>query len=260
MSQRARASKAGAKAGTKAGKKAGATPGSKGNRAFLGLLGVVVVLGLGAIGFVASRPAPAAVVIDPNAPLPEAKGHTRGSETAPVEIIMFADFECPACGQFANITEPDVISRLVNTGLARLTFIDYPVAGHPSTRFAHNAAACAGAQGKFWEMHDRIFAGQHEWSEFMNGRDMNAPRVLKRYAGSLGLDQGVFNACFDSRQHEPQIHANYNHGSAAGVQYTPSFRIGKRLVPGAQPYDVIKALVDSATAEGAAGSGVGADR
>lgn len=233
-----------------ASKKASAPKPKKGDRSFIALLAVVLVVGAGIIGYVAlRRPAVTASVIDPNTPLPEAKGHVMGSESAPVEIMMFGDFECPGCGRWTNITEPDVKARLVATGQARFVFMDFPLPGHPSTMAAHMAASCAEPQGKFWEMHDRIFANQHEWSAMANGRDMNAERTFKRYARELGLETGAFNTCLDTRQVEPQIRANYNYGVALGVNSTPTFRIGNRLLPGLLPYDVVKAIVDSVAAE-----------
>jgi protein-disulfide isomerase len=234
----------------------------KGDKSFIALLAVVLVLGAGIIGYVAMRrPSVTSIAIDPNAPLPEAKGHTMGSESAPVEIVMFGDFECPGCGRWTNITEPDVKERLVKTGQARFVYMDFPLPGHPSTNDAHLAASCAEPQGKFWEMHDRIFANQHEWSQMANGRDMNAPRIFKRYARELGLNTGAFNTCFDSREFDPQIRANYNYGVALGVNSTPTFRIGDRLLPGLLPYDVVKAIVDSLSgAQAAAAAGGGAGR
>ena len=223
---------------------------TQGNRSFIAIIVVVLLVGGGTIGYLMSRPKPAAVVLDPNAPPPRPQGYLIGSDTAPVEIVMFADFECPGCGQFATVTEPDVRTRLVATGAARFRFVDWPISSHPSTMYAHNAAACANAQGKFWEMHDRIFQGQHEWSAYINRRDMNAPRVLKRYARDLGLNTGDFNACFEARQFEPHIIANAREGERLGVGGTPTFLIGNRMLPaGAHPYDVIKAVVDTAAME-----------
>jgi protein-disulfide isomerase len=221
----------------------------QGDRSFISLIVVLLIAGAAVLGYVLLKPKPPSVVFDPNAPLPAAKGYVMGSESAPVEIIEFGDFECPNCERFATLTEPDVRKRLVETGLARFRFIDFPLQGHPSTMFAHNAGACADAQQKFWEMHDKIFFGQPEWSAMANGRDMNAPKILKRYAKEIGLDTEAFNTCLDTRQYEPNVRANYQEGERLGVGSTPTFIIGKRRVLGAQPYDVMKALVDSATME-----------
>ncbi|HYV99066.1 MAG TPA: thioredoxin domain-containing protein, partial [Gemmatimonadaceae bacterium] len=195
----------------------------------------------------------APAVVEANAPLPKPQGIVAGSDSAPVEIIEFGDFECPVCGQFATITEPDVMTRLVKTGRARFRYLDFPLypRPHPAALVAHNAALCAADQNKFWEMHDRIYATQFEWSTFANGRDMGAPRLMKRYAKELGLDTKAFDACFDASKFEPQIKANQAEGFRVGMQNrgTPTFFIGKRVMSGALPYDVIKAMVDSATAD-----------
>ncbi|HYV97212.1 MAG TPA: thioredoxin domain-containing protein [Gemmatimonadaceae bacterium] len=222
-----------------------------GNRSFVTGIVVLGLIGAAVIGVVVSRSkGAAAVVLDPNAPLPEAKGPVTGDPSALVEMTEFGDFECPVCGRFATITEPDVRTRLVKTGLIRFRFIDFPLINqHLSTLTAHNAAACANVQGKFWDMHDRIYIGQSEWSTFANGRDMNAPKIMKRYAKELGLDTKAFNTCLDNHEQEPQVRANLKEGERLGVNQTPTFYIGKRLVVGLQPYDAIKATVDSAIAD-----------
>ena len=220
---------------------------------------ILLVLGLGAIGYVVLKPKPAATLLTtapaPSTPqdsalLPEPKGWVQGSDKAPVEVVMYGDFECPGCGQFAQLTEPDVESRLVKTGAIRFRFMDYPLPSiHKATLTAHNAAACAGAQNKFWAMHDTIYNEQHEWSTFANGHDMNAPKIMKRYAKEIGLDTKTFDTCLDTHQFETQIRANRAAGDRVGLQFTPTFVIGIRMITGAQPYDVIKKLVDSATAD-----------
>ena len=231
------------------------------NRSFLGLLLILLVLGMAAIGFVVFRAKPGAnVVAAPAAtpaperrdttPLPSPKGYVQGSDKAPVEIVMYGDFECPGCGQFATLTEPDVVARLVKTGAARLRFMDFPLPSiHKATLTAHNAAACAGLQNKFWPMHDSIYNEQHQWSTFANGRDVNAPKIMKRFAKDIGLDTKTFDGCLDTKQLERQIRANYEEGVRVGVAATPTFVIGIRMISGAQPYDVIKKLVDSAAAD-----------
>ena len=220
-----------------------------GNRSFIIIVVSLLVVGLAIIGYVALKPKPAAVVVAANLPLPPAAGYVIGSDSAPVEIVEFGDFECPGCGEFASVTEPQVRSTLVASGAARFRFMDFPLNGHPGSMFAHNAAACANAQGKFWEMSDRIYTHQFEWSQLVTGKDMNPPKVFERYARELGLDTKAFDACLDSHQFEPQVMANQQEGMRRVVEYTPTFFIGSHKVVGGQPYDVIKAVVDSATAE-----------
>jgi protein-disulfide isomerase len=209
-------------------------------------LGAVAVLGLGALGYVASRPkTTTAVAVDPSLPLLKAEGYLLGSPSAPIEVIEFADFECPGCGQFSNLTEPDVRSRLVSTGMIRMRFMDYPLPMHRNTWDASLAAACANDQGKFWEMHDQIFSTQDRWNTEATSR----PRpVLADLAKGLGLDMGKYDACMDADTHRAKIQSHLREAERRRVTQTPTFIIGDRMVPGAIPYDMFKQLVDSAIA------------
>jgi protein-disulfide isomerase len=176
----------------------------------------------------------------------KAQGYTVGSPDAKVEIVEFADFECPACGNFANITEPDVRKNLIETGLVRYTFYDWPIlSAHQNTVPASMSAACANDQGKFWEMHDAIFMGQIEW----NGIATSNPRkVLATYAEKLGIDMGKWNSCMDGNTYAERIRANYALGMMKQVQSTPTFFINGQMYPGSLPYDDIKKAVDAALA------------
>ena len=173
-----------------------------------------------------------------------AQGYTLGNPDAPVQIIEFADFECPGCAQFATVTEPDVRKRIVEAGLASFTFYDFPLPQHRNSMAAHNAAACANDQGRFWQMHDRIFLGQDQW----NTQSASNPKpFFEQYAAEVGLNVAVWETCFDARKHQGRILANAAEGERRKVGSTPTFIIGNRLYPGAVPYDFLKALVDSAT-------------
>jgi protein-disulfide isomerase len=212
-------------------------------RGFWVALAVVSLLGIGTLSWVASRPKAQATRIDPSLPPPKAEGYLRGSPNAPVEVIEYGDFECPSCGQFATVTEPDVVARLVNTGQIRLRFIDFPLPMHKNTWDASLAAACANDQGKFWEMHDALFANQDRW----NGEATSRPRgPIGDLAKSIGLDMNKYNACMDAETHRPQIQANRDQAERRQVPSTPTFVFGDKMVPGALPYDRFKQLVDSA--------------
>jgi protein-disulfide isomerase len=159
-----------------------------------------------------------------------------------VKIIEYADFECPACAGFATITEPDVRTRIVEPGLASITFYDFPLTMHRNTLAASNAAACADEQGKFWPMHDRLFQAQDEW----NGEATDRPKpFLKRYATEVGVDVAKWESCYDTRKYQSRISANLADGLKRGVISTPSFIIGTKLYRGMGGYDEMKAIVDS---------------
>jgi protein-disulfide isomerase len=162
-----------------------------------------------------------------------------------VQIIEFGDFECPSCGQFATVTEPDIRSRLIATGQVALTFYDFPLDMHRNTWAASNSAACAADQGKFWEMHDRLFEGQNEWNTQATKDPVS---VMKGYAKEIGLEMSKWQSCVDEAKHLDRIKGNRAEALRRNIQSTPTFIIGDKMVPGAITYDAFKAYVDSAAA------------
>ncbi|MEK6689580.1 MAG: thioredoxin domain-containing protein, partial [Gemmatimonadota bacterium] len=169
------------------------------------------------------------------------RGYVLGSADAPVEIMEFADYQCPACEKFEMVEFPYVVERLINTGRVRYVYRDFPLdQPHKWARLAAHAAACANDQGKFWEVHGGIYATQTEWS--FSSRAGNQFRDI---AGKQGLDLGSYDECMSSLRYAGRLQASLEEGLRLGVNSTPSFLIGGRLYPGVLPYDRIKALVDS---------------
>lgn len=220
-----------------------------GNNTFwIAVIGIAA-LGAGVLGYLASSRKPQVVTLDATLPKVEARGYTIGKADAPVEIIEFADYECPVCAQYAAVTEPDVRSRLVEAGIVKYTYYDFPLDMHPNTLTAMLGAACADDQGMFWEMHDRIYAGQLEW----NTQATKTPRkVIAEYAKALGLDMAAWDTCFDTKKHLARIQASQAAAVARGLNGTPAFIVGDKLIPGNAGYDMLKAYVDSAMAKRAA--------
>ena len=218
-----------------------ATP-TKSRTPFYGLLALIVVAG--AVGiFYSMNAAPKPIVLDEKAiaTLPVAEGYLRGDPKAPVTIIEFGDFECPSCGNFATVSEPDIRARILSTGAANFRFYDYPLPMHQNTLSAHLAASCANAQGKFWEMHDELFAAQDQW----NTQSTSNPRkVIDGLAKKIGLDAAVYNKCM-SDQNMSSILANRKAGEARGVSGTPTIFIGNTQINSASSVDKLKAIVDS---------------
>ena len=217
------------------------------NKQFAAVLIVIAVVGVAALGYVLTSKSPNAGVttVDPTIPVGKAEGYLIGKADAPLQVLEFADFECPACGDFANITEPDVRSRLINTGMVAIRFYDLPLPMHKNTWPASNAAACANDQGKFVEMHDRIFAGQNEW----NGEATSKPKkIFKAYVTQLGLDVAKWESCFDSQTHLSTIKGNAAEAGRRNVTQTPTFVIGDKMIPGSITYDQFKKYVDDAIA------------
>ncbi len=165
-----------------------------------------------------------------------ADGPSRGPAKAPVTIVEFSDFECPYCGRAEA-----VVSQVLQSygDKVRLVYRDYPLPMHPSAPKAAEAAHCAEDQGKFWEMHGKLFANQRELEV----------DSLKKYAKDLGLDAGKFAACLDSGQKAKVVDAHRKAGDEAGVSGTPAFFVNGILLSGAQPYEAFKQLIDTELAK-----------
>lgn len=217
---------------------------TKSQAPFYGALVVIAIVGIGAIAYVASKPKNAATTVDaPAVADGDPQGYLLGKPDAPVQVIEFADFECPACGQFATLAEPDIRKRLIEPGIISYRFYDYPLPMHKNTWQASNAAACADEQGKFWEMHDMLFDAQDRW----NGQATSRPKSqFMEYAKAIGLNVDQWENCFDAKKYQPRIKASEQMAQKRGVSQTPTFVIGNKMIGGAISFDQFNALVDSA--------------
>lgn len=176
--------------------------------------------------------------------------YVAGNPQAPVVIEEFADFECPSCGRFATITEPDVRKNLIATGRASYRYYDFPLPMHKNTQAASQAAACADEQGKFWPMHDQLFAGQDAWGLGPTETEVtdNPRPIFLGYAKAIGLNTAQWEQCFDSRKYQSRIDANTAEGFRRDVNETPTFFVNGKKVTGAIPYDEMEKLVTEAAA------------
>lgn len=155
----------------------------------------------------------------------------RGPATAPITIIEFSDYQCPFCAR-VNPTLDQV--RKTYGDKVKIIFKDFPLASHPQAPKASEAGHCAGEQGKYWEMHDHMFANQ---------RALGVPE-LKQYAVGLGLDAAKFNQCLDSGRHAGLVASGLAQGERMGVNSTPTLYINGRVLIGAQPFDAFKQVID----------------
>jgi len=208
-------------------------------------LGAIAIAGVALIAISARRGTGTPTAIDVKATPAQAEGYLMGNPNAPVQIYEFADFECPACATFATITEPDVRKRIVDAGLASYRYFDFPLEQHHNSLAASNAAACAADQGKFWEMHDKLFYNQPEWNSEATDRPQ---KFFEKYANEIGLNLNTWKTCVAAQSHMQRILGNRAEGMRRHVQSTPTFVVGDKMVAGALSYDQFKALVDSATA------------
>jgi protein-disulfide isomerase len=159
-------------------------------------------------------------------------GHpSTGTQSAPVTIIEFSDFQCPFC-RAAESSLRQVRQKYGDQ--IRLVYMDFPLSFHPHAMDAARAGRCAADQGKFWEFHDALFLEQKSLD----------PDSLKHTAIRVGLDPDKFNACLSSDRHNTGIRQDMAEGSALGVTGTPTFFINGRELVGAQPAPKFDEVID----------------
>lgn len=155
-----------------------------------------------------------------------------------VTIIAFEDFQCPFCEE-AFPTVQHIIRKYAAD--VKFVYRDFPLATvHPQALSAAEAGECAHEQGKFWEMHDVIFANQAQLTDDV---------VLYDFAQSAGLDMNQFRDCFDDKKYESEVKQDLVAGIEAGVSGTPTFFINGVRVPGAIPLDIFEKIIESEIAK-----------
>lgn len=172
------------------------------------------------------------------------RGRSKGADGAPVTIIEVSDFQCPYCRDFATNTYARVDSAYVRTGKARIIYINLPLSSHREAYGAAEAAMCAGAQGKFWPMHDRLFATQREWSG-----QADAAQRFERLAQALQVDMAAYRDCTANDRTAPIIINDAMQAAEAGIRGTPAFILnsagGQRALSGAIPFEQFAAEMDA---------------
>ena len=206
-------------------------------KAFYWLLGVIALIGVAAIGYVATKPKAGPTDVQNIADTTNAgaaQGYLMGKVDAPVKILEYADFECPGCAGFATVTEPDVRARIIEPGLASITYYDFPLTQHRNTLAASNAAACADEQGKFWPMHDVMFANRPKLSR----------QSILAWAKDIGLDMKRFTADLDSDAIKKAVLRDQADGDKAGVEGTPTVFLNGQKYNGDLAPEAIKTVID----------------
>ena len=161
----------------------------------------------------------------------------RGPESAKVTIVEFADFQCPFCTR-VNSTLTQIREQYPKD--VKLVFKHLPLRIHPQAPGAHAAAEAAHRQGKFWEMHDKIFANQGDL----------APETFVAYAGQLGLDVDAFKKDVGSDDVKKRLDADTREAQKLGVSGTPAFFINGKYLAGAQPFEAFKQRIDEELGKG----------
>lgn len=202
-----------------------------------------------------AQPAPsaqsgaAASAVNPDSVLARAdRARMKGTENAPVTIIEVSDFQCPFCRDFATSTYARLDSAYLRTGRAKMIYINLPLSSHKQAFAAAEAAMCAGAQDKFYPMHDRLFATQREWSG-----QVDATQRFEGFAQQLGLNMPAFRDCTQNDRTASLIVNDAMQAAGAGIQGTPMFILSgangqQTSLNGAVPFEEFVRAIDAITA------------
>lgn len=170
---------------------------------------------------------------------------SNGQPSAPVTIVEISDYHCPFCRRHVQQTQPQLYKEYVDTGKARHVFIHYPIAQlHPDAYKSHEAASCAADQGKFWQIHTKLFESPARTAE-----------QLTAVAQSAGLDMTAFTACLESGRHAAAVKASVERIQKLNINGTPTFLLGRtpsgsgqmtvaKVLEGAQPYAAFQSAID----------------
>ena len=176
----------------------------------------------------------------------------KGDRKARLVLVEFSDFQCPFCARFVRETLPEIERDYIKTGKLKYVFRDFPITStHKDAFKAALAAGCALDQGKYWEMHDRLFENQAAFTVYN----------LTQSAEAIGLNKVVFQQCLNKNEYATEVQSDFADGTRAGVNQTPFFFLGLTepnstkvkvlaVIRGAKPYAVFKAAIDSVLQQG----------
>lgn len=209
-------------------------------------LAAVCVAAVPATAHPAPRPAP--VQSDTSLLARADAGRTQGSPSATVWLVEASDFQCPFCKQWHDAAYDALIREYVKTGKVRYAFLNFPLNSiHPHALQAAEAAMCASAQGRFWQMHESLFRTQAKWE---------AQKDPAAYFDSLAVNAGVqpqeWRHCVTVHATLPLIQADQLRLRNSGVSATPTFFVANQKLEGVQPLDTLRKLLNAALAKSGA--------
>lgn len=165
--------------------------------------------------------------------VPIAGNSILGSDTAPITIIEFSDYECPFCQRWHQEVFPKIQEAYGDK--VRLVYRDFPLYGvHPNAETAAEAANCAGEQERYYDFHNLLLSGEKAF-----GSD-----TYNAYAQNLKLNLADFKKCMEEHRYQAEVKADYDYASQLGVRSTPTFFINGLAVVGAQPFEVFQQVID----------------
>ena len=165
-----------------------------------------------------------------------AVAYEEGDVSAPVHVVYFDDYVCDDCARFSKEAVEPLRTQWVATKRARLTVVD--LAWHRGSVAGSAAAWCAAKQGKFWEMHDALFARQEVWK-----RAVDIPAALVVYAGEMGMDTASFARCASDKSHQRRLDEAEDVTRKFAVRGTPAFVVNGKLYYGSQSWSWVEQVL-----------------
>lgn len=211
---------------------------SKEAKILIGIAGLVLIGGVLLAIFANPQPKDPGAPVDTNSLIRE-NNHMTGSKDAKVNIVEFADYQCPACAT-ANPILKRIVDEYKDNPNVNLVFKNFPLDSiHPNARIAAEAAEAAGEQGKYWEMNALLYANQMQWSE-----NSSPLELFVNYAQQIGVENiEQFRDSVQIRKYNEVISADLSDGQSLGVNSTPTIFINGQKMDSYQ-YDILKAKIE----------------
>lgn len=169
-------------------------------------------------------------------------GRVLGNAAATLWVIEASDFQCPFCKQWHDAAFQNLVDKYVKTGKIRLAFLNMPLGMHQHAVPAAEAAMCTSVQGKFWPMHEALFASQKEWEQLPD-----PTATFTTLAEKTGANMTAWKKCMQDHLTLPMIQADRERVVAAHVNSTPTFFVGDQIIEGADAN--LAAAIDAALAK-----------
>lgn len=221
--------------------------GSVNRTRFIPFIAVVLVVAAGTGWAIASRSGETTAtagepeLVSQGRPDPLIDQRTMGADEAPITIYEASDFQCPYCRVFWKETLPQIKQEYIETGKARIIFLNFPIPQlHANAAAAHEFAMCAAAQDRFWPVHDLLYEHQAQWEKLEQPQSF-----FMTLADSAHLDRDSVSTCLEKGAQRWLVRQEAQAIARTGVTSTPSFIIEGGLLKGAAPIDTWRPLLDS---------------
>ncbi len=208
-------------------------------KVILGISAVTTAILIGAV-FLLSKPSQESTLsVDPKIFVRE-DSHSIAPNPAKVTIVEFGDYQCPTCAAVQPIVKELILRfTLKKSEQVNIVYRHFPLPRHKNALISAEAAEAAGEQGKFWEMHDKLYENQTQWAESNNPLE-----IFVGYAKELELDTKQLKQAVESSKFAGKIQQDKNDGITLGVNSTPTFFINGKKLEGVPSFENFKSRIE----------------